>query len=126
MCMTPFSTWFLNNHNKIGMKDTHSTTQTNPQIITVWFRALPTDACIIGASVSEPHTCQTVSPTICISIYVCLVRHSINKCPRVLIHWTAAILQCVIKACPTMSYILLVIQVIINDRSSSSQCKGVC
>ena len=50
------------------------------------------------------------SPAIYISIYVCLVRHSVNKCPRVLIHWTALILQCVIKLAPQcLSYILLVI-----------------
>ena len=31
-------------------------------------------------------------------IYVCLVRHSVNKCPRVLIHWTASILHCIINS----------------------------
>ena len=50
-------------------------------------------AMFIGASLSEPHTCQTASP----AIYLCIVRHSVNKCPRVLIHWTASILQCVIQ-----------------------------
>ena len=31
-------------------------------------------------------------------IYVCIVHHSINKCARILIHWTALILQCVIDS----------------------------
>ena len=48
------------------------------------------------------HTGQTASPAmfICIylSMFVCIVRHSVNKCPHVLIHWTASILQCVINS----------------------------
>ena len=36
---------------------------------------------LIGASLSEPHTGQMVSP----AIYdLSIVRHSVNKCPRVL------------------------------------------
>ena len=33
-----------------------------------------------------------------LSMFVCIVRHSINKCPHVLIHWTASNLQCVINS----------------------------
>ena len=33
-------------------------------------------------------------------VYVYLVRYSVNKCLRVLIHWTASILQCIIKLAP--------------------------
>ena len=50
--------------------------------------------CLIGASLSEPHTGQTAS----LVIYLSIVRHSVNKCPRVLIHWTSSILQCVINS----------------------------
>ena len=57
---------------------------------------------IIGASLSESHTCQMASPAIFIYIYIyvyifiCMSRTSFRKCPRILIHWTALILQCVI------------------------------
>ena len=64
-----------------------------------------------GANMSEPHTCQMASPVIYnlwSMIYVCLVRHSVNKCPCVLIDWTASILQCIIKLAPhSSSYNLL-------------------
>ena len=46
---------------------------------------------LIGASLSKPHTCQTASRDL--SIY----RTSFHKWPRILIHWTASILQCVIQ-----------------------------
>ena len=58
---------------------------------------------IIGASLSEPHTGQTLTASpamfICIylSIYVCMYRTSFRKCPHVLIHWTASILLSVIQ-----------------------------
>ena len=32
-----------------------------------------------------------------VSVYVCIKRHSVNKCPRALFHWTTLILQCVIQ-----------------------------
>ena len=51
---------------------------------------------LIGASLSKPHTCQTVSPAIYLSM---IYRTSLSKCPHVLIHWTASILQYVIPFC---------------------------
>ena len=48
---------------------------------------------IIGASLSEPHTGQTASPAMFISMY----RTSFRKCPRILIHWTSSILLSAIQ-----------------------------
>ena len=52
----------------------------------------------------EPHTGQTVSPTMFISLYlsiylsmfIYMYRTSFRMCPLVLIHWTASILLSVI------------------------------
>ena len=48
-------------------------------------------------SLSEPHTGQTVSPTMFIYLYICLYCMSFRKC--VLIHWTASILLSFIQFC---------------------------
>ena len=59
----------------------------------------------IGASLSKPHTGQTASPAIYLSTYdLSIVCHSVNKCPRVLIHWTASILQCVINSVSAITF----------------------
>ena len=39
---------------------------------------------IVGVSLSEPHTHETVSPAIYLFIFVCIIRHSVNKYPHVL------------------------------------------
>ena len=53
---------------------------------------------VIGAGMSEPHTCEKVSLwSMYVCMYVCIVFLSVNNCSRVLIHWTASILQCVIQ-----------------------------
>ena len=53
----------------------------------------------IGVNLSEPHTHERASPVIYVSMYVsiykCIVHHSVNNCPHVLIHQTALILQCI-------------------------------
>ena len=40
----------------------------------------------------KPHTGQTTSSAI--YLWLSIVRHSVNQCPHILIHWTASILQC--------------------------------
>ena len=62
----------------------------SPRLTWIWRRI---NKEVIGASLSEPHL-SNGTPR---DLYLCLVCHSANKCPRVLIHWTASILQCVIK-----------------------------
>ena len=46
---------------------------------------------------SEPERASHWSNGVPRNVYI-YVRHSINKCHRVLIHWTASILQCIINS----------------------------
>ena len=57
---------------------------------------------IWGAVPPRPPAMVIVNPPLHFSGFatVCLVRHSVNKCPHILINWTASILQCVIKLPP--------------------------
>ena len=48
-----------------------------------------------GEPERAPHLSNGVPRNLC--IYLCIIRHSVNKCPCVLIHWTASILQCIIN-----------------------------
>ena len=49
-----------------------------------------------GRHERAPHLWKGV-PVIYVCMYVCIVFLSVNNCSRVLIHWTASILQCVIQ-----------------------------
>ena len=53
--------------------------------IVVYIGKRSTQTLLIGASLSEPNTCQAAPQQSCLNF---------RKCPRVLIHWIASILLC--------------------------------